>query len=62
MRVRAQAALTASPSPASRAGAFEELSFPAPDRGGETVVVDKAMVLGSLGSLAEVTDVSRYVL
>jgi ATP-dependent HslUV protease ATP-binding subunit HslU len=41
---------------------FEELSFTAPDRGGETVVVDEAMVLGSLGDLAEVTDVSRYVL
>ena len=41
---------------------FEELSFTAPDRSGEKVVVDEAMVLGSLGDLAEVTDVSRYVL
>jgi len=41
---------------------FEELSFTAPDRGGETVVVDAAMVEGSLGDLARVTDVSRYVL
>jgi ATP-dependent HslUV protease ATP-binding subunit HslU len=41
---------------------FEELSFTAPDRDGEKVVVDEAMVLGSLGDLATVTDVSRYVL
>jgi ATP-dependent HslUV protease ATP-binding subunit HslU len=41
---------------------FEELSFTAPDRGGETVVVDAAMVEASLGDLAKVTDVSRYVL
>jgi ATP-dependent HslUV protease ATP-binding subunit HslU len=41
---------------------FEELSFTAPDRGGETVVVDAAMVEASLGDLATVTDVSRYVL
>ncbi|HSF96928.1 MAG TPA: ATP-dependent protease ATPase subunit HslU [Thermohalobaculum sp.] len=41
---------------------FEELSFTAPDRGGEKVVVDEAMVEASLGDLARVTDVSRYVL
>jgi len=41
---------------------FEELSFTAPDRSGEKVVIDEAMVLGSLGDLAKVTDVSRYVL
>jgi ATP-dependent HslUV protease ATP-binding subunit HslU len=41
---------------------FEELSFTAPDRGGETVTVDEAMVEASLGDLARVTDVSRYVL
>jgi ATP-dependent HslUV protease ATP-binding subunit HslU len=41
---------------------FEELSFTAPDRGGEKVVIDEAMVLASLGDLATVTDVSRYVL
>ena len=40
-------------------GAF--LSRPGP-RGGENVVVDEAMVEGSLGCLARVTDVSRYVL
>jgi hypothetical protein len=41
---------------------FEELSFTAPDRGGEKVVVDADMVEASLGDLARVTDVSRYVL
>ena len=41
---------------------FEELSFTAPDRGGETVVVDAAMVEKQLGDLARSTDVSRYVL
>ena len=41
---------------------FEELSFTAPDRSGEKVTIDEAMVLASLGDLAKVTDVSRYVL
>ena len=41
---------------------FEELSFTAPERSGEKVVIDEAMVLESLGDLAEGTDVSRYVL
>ena len=41
---------------------FEELSFTAPDRSGETVLVDAAMVEASLGDLAKATDVRRYVL
>ena len=41
---------------------FEDLSFEAPDRGGEQVVVDAAMVEEHLGDLARSTDVSRYVL
>ena len=41
---------------------FEELSFTAPDRGGEEVVVDKAFVDKHLGALMTSTDVSRYVL
>ncbi|MEM7177467.1 MAG: ATP-dependent protease ATPase subunit HslU [Pseudomonadota bacterium] len=41
---------------------FEELSFTAPDRDGETVLIDAAMVEGSLGDLAKAVDVSRYVL
>ena len=41
---------------------FEDLSFNAPDRAGESVVVDAAMVEEHLGELARSTDVSRYVL
>ena len=41
---------------------FEELSFNAPDRGGETVTVDAAFVEANLGELTRSTDTSRYVL
>ncbi|MEO1492451.1 MAG: ATP-dependent protease ATPase subunit HslU [Pseudomonadota bacterium] len=41
---------------------FEDLSFTAPDRAGEAVTVDAAMVEKHLGDLAKSTDVSRYVL
>ncbi|MEM1345872.1 MAG: ATP-dependent protease ATPase subunit HslU [Pseudomonadota bacterium] len=41
---------------------FEQLSFTAPDRSGEQVSIDRAMVEESLGELARSTDVSRYVL
>ena len=41
---------------------FEELSFTAPDRNGENVTVDAAMVEEHLGDLSRSTDVSRYVL
>ena len=41
---------------------FEELSYTAPDRGGEAVVVDAAFVEANLGALARSTDLSRYVL
>jgi ATP-dependent HslUV protease ATP-binding subunit HslU len=41
---------------------FEELSFTAPDRGGEDVVVDAAFVETNIGELARSTDLSRYVL
>jgi ATP-dependent HslUV protease ATP-binding subunit HslU len=41
---------------------FEELSFTAPDRGGEAVRVDAAFVEAHLGELARSTDISRYVL
>lgn len=41
---------------------FEELSFSAPDRGGETVVVDAGFVEKHLGDLSRSTDLSRYVL
>lgn len=41
---------------------FEELSFTAPDRAGDTVTVDAAFVEQHLGELAKSVDVSRYVL
>ncbi|MDH2327880.1 ATP-dependent protease ATPase subunit HslU [Cereibacter sp. SYSU M97828] len=41
---------------------FEELSFAAPDRGGEAVVVDAAYVEKNLGELSRSADLSRYVL
>ncbi len=41
---------------------FEELSFSAPDRGGETVIVDSAFVEANLGELTRNADMSRYVL
>ncbi|MBK5947295.1 HslU--HslV peptidase ATPase subunit [Rhodobacter veldkampii DSM 11550] len=41
---------------------FEELSFTAPDRGGETVTVDAAFVEKHLGDLSRSADLSRYVL
>jgi ATP-dependent HslUV protease ATP-binding subunit HslU len=41
---------------------FEELSFTAPDRTGETVTVDAAFVDQNLGELMKSTDLSRYVL
>jgi ATP-dependent HslUV protease ATP-binding subunit HslU len=41
---------------------FEELSFTAPDRAGETVTVDAAFVDKNLGELMKSTDLSRYVL
>ena len=41
---------------------FEELSFSAPDRSGETVTVNAAFVDDHLGDLAKSADMSRYVL
>jgi ATP-dependent HslUV protease ATP-binding subunit HslU len=41
---------------------FEELSFTAPDRGGEVITVDDAFVEKNLGQLMRGTDLSRYVL
>src|SRR5690606_7631293 len=41
---------------------FEELSFNAPDRGGEEVVVDDGFVERHVGDLARSADLSRYVL
>ena len=41
---------------------FEELSFTAPDRAGESIKVDEAFVEEHLGELSRSTDLSRYVL
>ncbi|MCZ4261333.1 ATP-dependent protease ATPase subunit HslU [Limimaricola sp. G21655-S1] len=41
---------------------FEELSFTAPDRTGETIKVDEDFVEAHLGELSRSTDLSRYVL
>jgi ATP-dependent HslUV protease ATP-binding subunit HslU len=41
---------------------FEELSFNAPDRSGQSITVDSAFVETNLGALARSTDISRYVL
>jgi len=41
---------------------FEELSFTAPDRGGEEIVVNGDFVENNLGALARSADMSRYVL
>ncbi|MEM7075967.1 MAG: ATP-dependent protease ATPase subunit HslU [Pseudomonadota bacterium] len=41
---------------------FEELSFSAPDRAGESVTVDAAFVEKNLGELSKSADLSRYVL
>ena len=41
---------------------FEELSFTAPDRSGEEVIVDAGFVDKNLGELTKSVDVSRYVL
>jgi ATP-dependent HslUV protease ATP-binding subunit HslU len=41
---------------------FEELSFTAPDRGGEAVTVDAEFVETHLGELTRSADMSRYVL
>jgi ATP-dependent HslUV protease ATP-binding subunit HslU len=41
---------------------FEDLSFTAPDRGGEAITVDAAYVERHVGDLARSADLSRYVL
>ena len=41
---------------------LDEISFAAPDRHGDSVVIDAAYVREHLGKLAEDTDLSRYIL
>jgi ATP-dependent HslUV protease ATP-binding subunit HslU len=41
---------------------LDEVSYTAPDRGGETVTVDAAYVRTALGDLVRNTDLSRFIL
>ena len=41
---------------------FEDLSFTAPDRSGDTVTVDAGFVEDNLGELGKGSDMSRYML
>ena len=41
---------------------LEEVSFTAEDRGGETLLIDRAFVEAQLSGIAKNTDLSRYVL
>jgi len=41
---------------------FEELSFNAPDRSGQAVVVNADFVEANIGALSRSADLSRYVL
>ncbi len=41
---------------------FENLSFNAPDKAGETIVIDKKFVEQNLGELSQSVDLGRYVL
>ena len=41
---------------------LDEISFAAPDRAGETVVVDAAYVNKHIGDLAKNADLSRFIL
>lgn len=41
---------------------LDEISFSAPDRGGETVTIDAAFVRAQVGALAKNADLSRFIL
>ena len=41
---------------------LDEISYSAPDRGGETMTIDAAYVEGHIGELARNTDLSRFIL
>ncbi|TBW35789.1 ATP-dependent protease ATPase subunit HslU [Siculibacillus lacustris] len=41
---------------------LDEISFTAPDRSGETIVIDAALVRTNIGDLAKNTDLSRFIL
>ena len=41
---------------------LDEISFSAPDKSGETIVIDRQFVEGHIGDLARNTDLSRFIL
>jgi ATP-dependent HslUV protease ATP-binding subunit HslU len=41
---------------------LDDISFTAPDRGGESIVIDAAHVQSSVGDLAKDADLSRFIL
>ena len=41
---------------------LDEISFTAPDRGGESIIIDAAHVNASVGDLAKDADLSRFIL
>jgi ATP-dependent HslUV protease ATP-binding subunit HslU len=41
---------------------LDEISFDAPNRSGQTVTIDRAMVEAKLNELAKNEDLSRYIL
>ncbi len=41
---------------------LEEISFTAPDRGGETILIDRALVDERVGTLRDQADLSRFIL
>jgi ATP-dependent HslUV protease ATP-binding subunit HslU len=41
---------------------LDTVGFTAPDRAGETIVIDAAFVETNIGDLARNTDLSRYIL
>ena len=41
---------------------LDDISFTAPDRSGETIVIDAALVRTNIGDLAKNADLSRFIL
>jgi len=41
---------------------LDEISFEAPDRGGETIAIDGAYVRAKVGALAKNADLSKFIL
>jgi ATP-dependent HslUV protease ATP-binding subunit HslU len=41
---------------------LDEISFSAPDRGGENIAIDEAYVIKNVGDIAKNADLSRFIL